>query len=423
MNRWWMIISSLVFLIPALSLKLSSVWIKPTSAQPQAIWPNITLVEVGNGFSRPVHITHAGDGSGRLFVVEQDGRIRIVKNGQLFGTFLDINARVRSVGDPGGGNEEGLLSVAFPPGYGSTKNYFYVYYTNLNGDNQVSRFHLGASADLANPNSEELILLINHPNENNHNGGQIAFGPDGYLYIGTVDGGGGGDLSNNAQNPNSLLGKLLRIDTEMDNTSTPPSAHQIVLPIVMRHTGASTITYRIPPDNPFVNTPGYRGEIWALGLRNPWRFSFDRTQHDLFIADVGQDTWEEIDFQASTSAGGENYGWRILEGFECFNSTGCNTAGKTMPIHVYNHSAGCSVTGGYVYRGTIYTGMAGIYFFGDFCSGIIWGIQRENNSWVVQFLEDTPYWLSSFGEDQAGELYVADRVGGRIYHIQEVTSK
>jgi glucose/arabinose dehydrogenase len=366
-----------------------------------------------------VHITHAGDGSGRLFIVEQNGRIQIIKNGQLFGTFLDINARVRSPSDLGGGDEEGLLSIAFPPGYGVVKDYFYVYYTNLNGNNQVSRFHLGASADLANPNSEVLILQFNHPNENNHNGGQIAFGPDGYLYIGTGDGGGSGDPSNNAQNTNSLLGKLLRIDTEMEPAPLPPLDHQLVLPLVVQNTGGPLITYRIPLDNPYANTAGYRGEIWAFGLRNPWRFSFDRLQHDLFVADVGQGDWEEIDFQASTSAGGENYGWDILEGFVCFSTPGCNTTGKTVPIHTYDHSVGCSVTGGYVYRGTTYTGM-GIYYFGDFCSGNIWGIQRENNSWVVQPLKDTPYWLSSFGEDEAGELYVADRAGGRIYHIQEI---
>jgi len=419
MNRRWMIILLLVITFLALSLKLAPGWVQTANAQPAAIWPDITLVEVENGFVLPVHITHAGDGSGRLFVIEQDGRIKIIKNGQLFGTFLDINARVRSPGDVGGGNEEGLLSLAFPPGNGLSKDYFYVYYTNLNGNNQVSRFHLGASADLANPNSEELILLFNHPNENNHNGGQIAFGPDGYLYIGTGDGGGSGDPSNNAQNTNSLLGKLLRIDTEMAPIPLPPLDHQLVLPMVIKQTSSSYITYRIPPDNPYANTAGYRGEIWAFGLRNPWRFSFDRLQHDLFIADVGQGDWEEIDFQASTSAGGENYGWDILEGFVCFNSPGCSTTGKTVPIHAYDHSVGCSVTGGYVYRGTTYPGLAGIYYFGDFCSGNIWGIQRENNSWVVQNLIDTPYWLSSFGEDEAGELYVADRAGGRIYHIQE----
>ena len=422
MKYWWIVITGLLFLFPVITPKLWGVWAQADRVQIQATWPAITLVEVENGFTRPVHITNAGDGSGRLFVVEQDGRIQIIKNGQLFGNFLDIAARVRSPGDPGGGGEEGLLSLAFPPGYGSTKDYFYVYYTNLNGDNQVSRFSLGASADLANPNSEELILLINHPLESNHNGGQIAFGPDGYLYIGTGDGGGGGDPLNNAQNTNSLLGKLLRIDTEMDSTPQPPTGFQMVLPLIMQHNGANAIAYRIPPDNPFTNTPGYRGEIWALGLRNPWRFSFDRTQHDLFIADVGQNNWEEIDFQAANSPGGENYGWNILEGFVCY-TPGCSTAGKTMPIHAYDHSLGCSVTGGTVYRGTVNNGMAGIYFFGDYCSGRIWGIQRENNSWVVQSLADTVLLLSSFGEDEAGELYAADRAGGRIYHIQEVLTR
>ncbi len=393
------------------------------SAQPSASWPNVQLVLYLGGFNKPVHVTHAGDGSGRLFVTEQGGRIKIVKNSQIAGTFLDIANRVRSPDStPAGGSEEGLLSLAFPPGYGTSKDYFYVYYTNRDGNNQLSRFHLGANADLADAGSEELILLFNHPTYENHNGGQLAFGADGYLYIGTGDGGGGGDPNNNAQNTNSLLGKLLRIDVEMGPSQLPTSAFSTFMPLVIQDTGAASPLYRIPPDNPFAGLPGHRAEIWAYGLRNPWRFSFDRLNHDLYIGDVGQDLHEEIDYQPADSAGGENYGWDIMEGDACYGSPTCNTTGLTPPIHVYpNPNPGCaSVTGGFVYRGPSYPSMSGIYFFGDYCSGSIWGLQRENNAWVTQLLASAPTGqVGSFGEDQSGELYLTYRAAGALYRIVE----
>ena len=308
-------------------------------------WPAITLTSFVGGLSLPVHITHAGDGSGRLFVVERAGRIRIASGGSLLPTpFLDITSIVRD-----NGGEEGLLSLAFPPDY-ATKGYFYVYYTDdrvaNRGNNVVSRFHLGANANTANPASEEIILPIPHPTEANHNGGQLAFGPDGDLYIGTGDGGGGGDPGNNAQNTLSLLGKILRIDVG-DRPRPPipsPGPYVLYIPTVFNSNSAP---YTVPPSNPFFDNPAYRGEIWALGLRNPWRFSFDRTTGDLFIGDVGQDWREEVDHQSAASAGGDNYGWRCKEGTLDFNfSDNCSSLTLVAPVAEYDHSLCCSVTGG-----------------------------------------------------------------------------
>ncbi len=297
----------------------------------------------------PTYLTHAGDGSGRLFIVERAGRIQLVKSGVMETTpFLDISSRVLSPAN-GGGGEDGLASVAFPPDY-TERQRFYVYYTNLSGNIVLARFHTSANPDLADPTSEEIILTIPHPNQNNHNGGQLAFGPDGYLYLAPGDGGGGGDPNNNAQNPAQLLGKVLRIDVEDKiPVSIPNLPHQVYMPVIHTNTG---LAYRVPPDNPFVNQPSYRPEIWSLGLRNPWRFSFDRTTHDLYIADVGQDAVEEVNFRPAGSSGGENYGWRILEGSQCYNpATGCvPPTSYVAPVTEYQHGVadinGCSVTGG-----------------------------------------------------------------------------
>jgi glucose/arabinose dehydrogenase len=345
-----------------------------------------------------VHITNAGDGSGRLFVVEQAGRIRIIHNGVILSVFLDITDRVRSPFS-GGGGEEGLLSVAFPPGYGSGKDHFYVYYTRTDGNNQVSRFSLGEDPLIADPNSEEIILTINHPTYQNHNGGQIIFGKDGFLYIGTGDGGGGGDPDQNAQDPSSLLGKLLRIDVE-----------------------AGVIPYKIPSSNPFVGLPGHQEEIWALGLRNPWRFSTDRQNGDLYINDVGQSSWEEINQQPGNNTGGTNYGWNILEGFDCYGASSCDDTGMTYPVYIYpTHVDGtCSITGGFVYRGQDYPELFGIYFYADYCNGKIWGLRNQNGNWDNHQFLDTPYSISTFGEDEEGNLYFADRSTGKIYQIQAI---
>ena len=386
---------------------------KPQIAQ---AWPTVQLVQAASGLSLPVYITNAGDGSGRLFVVEQPGRIKILKSGVISGVFLDISSRVLSPVN-GGGGEQGLLSVAFPPGYGIRLHHFYVYYTTQTGDNRLSRFSVSANPDQADPNSEEILIVFSHTTYSNHNGGQLAFGPDGYLYIGTGDGGGGGDPLGNAQNHDALLGKILRID--VDPQAPAPGNILLYLPLINGGMNPSPASlYGIPPTNPFVNIPGYRKEIWALGLRNPWRFSFDRQTGDLWIGDVGQNNWEEVDFQPATSSGGENYGWNVMEGDVCYSSPNCNSSGFTLPVWVYDHSTGkCAITGGFVYRGTTYLGLQGIYFFADYCSGEVWGLRQENGVWQTNLFQDTTFSISTFGEDGAGELYLADRSSGIIYRV------
>ncbi|RJQ56820.1 MAG: glucose dehydrogenase [Nitrospiraceae bacterium] len=362
-----------------------------TSAALQA-FPEISLSAFASGFNQPVHVTHAGDGSRRIFVVEKAGRIRVIKDGVISQTpFLDISPVVLSTG-----SEQGLFSVAFPPGY-AAKGYFYVNYTGVTGDGDtfVSRFRITADPDVADPSSEEVILTADQP-FTNHNGGQLAFGPDGFLYIGMGDGGSGGDPFNNAQNPAVLLGKLLRIDVE-----------------------AAPAGYVVPASNPFAGSSAARGEIWALGLRNPWRFSFDRLTGDLFIADVGQNTIEEIDFQASASRGGENYGWNTMEGSRCFQDPACSPAGLILPVAEYTHATGdCSVTGGMVYRGQEFASMQGVYFFGDFCSGLIRGAVRLGGpAFDSVVLLDTGLAISTFGEDEDENLYVADLLSGAVFKL------
>ncbi len=352
--------------------------------------PSLSLELVATGLNRPVAITHAGDGSGRLFLTLQAGQILIYDGTQVLSTpFLDISALVSCCG------ERGLLSVAFHPDY-EHNGFFYVNYTNTLGDTVIARYTVSADPNVADPNSALILLTIAQPFAN-HNGGQLQFGPDGYLYIGMGDGGSGGDPQNNAQNPGVLLGKLLRIDVDH---GTP---------------------YSIPPDNPFVDNPEVRDEIWALGLRNPWRFSFDRLTGDLFIGDVGQNDWEEVDFQPANSAGGENYGWRLMEGNHCFNPpVNCNNGSLILPILEYSHSLGCSITGGYRYRGTRNPQFYGTYFYGDYCAGRIWGATGdENGQWTTTELLDTDFSISTFGEDEAGEIYLAHLAtnNGAIYRL------
>ena len=386
-------------------------------------WPQISLVQLVSGLSLPVHVTHAGDDSGWIFVVEQAGRIRIVRSGFLESMpFLDIS--------PTGANrvlccgEQGLLSVAFPPGFAG-KGHFYVDYTRKpDGATVVARYSLSADPDLADPDSEQVLLTIDQPFVN-HNGGQLAFGPDGYLYIGMGDGGSGGDPQNNAQNPATLLGKILRIDVEFDvagplPTPVAPAPYVLYLPVII---SSESAPYAIPPDNPFVGAAGYRPEIWALGLRNPWRFSFDRSTGDFYVADVGQNLYEEVDYQAGSSPGGENYGWNIMEGMHCYNAASCDASVLTLPVAEYEHgpgdSIGCSITGGFVYRAPGNPGLQGIYFYGDYCQGRIWGLQYTGGAWETTQLLDTPYSISTFGEDQAGDVFVADYSGGTIYQLVE----
>ncbi len=350
-------------------------------------WPEVTVEYTFLSANRPIHITHAPDRSGRLFVVEQGGRIRIIANGGLLATpFLNISSRVSN------GGEQGLLAIAFPPGF-AQKGYFYVSYTRLDGDSVLSRYFVSpANPNLADPGSEQILLTVVQPFAI-HNGGLIAFGPDGYLYMSLGDGGAAEDFQNNAQNTNSLLGKMLRIDTE-----SGPSP------------------FGIPSDNPFVGENGYRAEIWALGFRNPWRFSFDRATGDLYTADVGHNRWEEVNFQPASSGGGENYGWNITEGTQCFESFFCDRTGLKLPAFQYTHAIGCSIIGGFVYRGSDSPCLEGMYIYSDFCNGGVWGMKRVGGLWQSELLTNTQLKIVSFGEDQGGELYALDIDGG-IYRI------
>jgi glucose/arabinose dehydrogenase len=354
----------------------------------------VELQPVVSGLDLPVAITHAGDS--RLFITLQRGRIVIWDGTRILSQpFLDIRSLV-FCGNGGGCGERGLLSVAFHPRYAENGRFF-VYYTDLQGDIVIARYNVSADRDRADSSSAAIILEIPHQQFSNHNGGQLQFGPDGFLYAGTGDGGSGGDPFNNAQNTNSLLGKLLRIDVSGNG-------------------------YTIPPSNPFAGGGG-RGEIWAYGLRNPWRFTFDRANGDLWIADVGQGDWEEIDSQPASSRGGENYGWRRMEGTHCFNpSTGCRDASLVLPVIEYDHSnRACSVTGGFRYRGQQNPNLHGMYIYGDYCNGMIWGATlRTDGTWAPRELVASNVFISSFGEDLNGEIYVAAH-GGAIFRLIDTT--
>ncbi len=352
---------------------------------PQAQAINFTLLI--EDLNLPVAITHAGDD--RLFITEQAGQIEIFQDGQLLAEpFLDISHLVKS------GGEQGLLSIAFHPKY-SENGFFYVNYTDNEGDTVIARYQVTSDPNKADVESEKVLLQIEQP-FSNHNGGQIAFGPDGYLYIGTGDGGSGGDPRDLGQNLSSLLGKMLRIDVDREEP------------------------YGIPEDNPFASSSDTKPEIWAYGLRNPWRFSFDRETGDLFIADVGQNRFEEVNFQASTSKGGENYGWRFMEADQCFNPIfNCNNGALVLPILSYSHFEGRSITGGYMYRGQDVIGLQGSYIYADFSSGRVWAASRESDDWIARLLEDTDFVISTFGEDIAGEIYLASYSAGKIYKLTQ----
>ncbi len=367
-------------------LPRSTITIAPTEPSPSGLAEIILEPIVQGGLTHPTYLTHAGDD--RLFVVEQPGRIRIIQNGQLLDRpFLDITSKVTSQG-----TEQGLFSVAFHPAY-KTNGQFFVDYTRIgDGATVIERYTVSKlDPNQADALSAQEILVIAQP-EPNHNGGQLQFGPDGYLYIGMGDGGGQGDPhggQGNGQNLKVLLGKLLRIDVTNQNT------------------------YAVPADNPFGD------EIWAYGLRNPWRFSFDRATGDLYIADVGQDTYEEVDFQPAASHGGENYGWRIMEGRHCYSPVaGCKQTGLTLPVAEYTHDeGGCAITGGYVYRGQQSPALQGQYFFADYCTGYIWSLQHAGDQWQMDKRLNSDMRISSFGEDVNGEVYVIDHDGG-VYHLK-----
>jgi glucose/arabinose dehydrogenase len=347
----------------------------------------ITLQEITGGLNTPVKVVSANDNSQRIFVVEKAGSIAVVQDGSVQDErFLSIPERVNS-----DGSEQGLLGLAFHPDF-ETNGWLYVNYNDLDGHTVVSRFETNDDHSAADPDSELVLLFIEQP-ASNHNGGHILFGPDGYLYIGTGDGGGSGDTFEQAQDTTTLLGKMLRIDV------------------------GSGGPYGIPADNPFVDDPDVRDEIWATGLRNPWRYDFDPETGDLYIADVGQNRIEEVSVQPGDSAGGENYGWPIMEGTECFQADECDQDGLVLPVTEYMHDMGCSVTGGNVYRGDAFPAMTGIYFFSDFCSGNVWGLAEVDGEWQTRLLLESGYNVSSFGVDEAGELYLVDMYSGVLYRI------
>jgi glucose/arabinose dehydrogenase len=351
------------------------------------------------GLDRPVFMTHANDGSGRLFIIEQEGAIRIVdSNGTLLPTpFLDIDPIV--VGGTSGGDERGLLGLAFHPDY-ATNGKFYVNYTGSGGDTRIAEYQVSAgNPDIADSGSARLVMFYDQP-FSNHNGGWVGFGPDGYLYIAAGDGGSGNDPGNRASRLNFYLGKIHRID--IDGVDDFPADSQQ--------------NYHIPADNPFVGTAGAIESIWHYGVRNPWRTSFDRDTGDMWIADVGQNAFEEVNHN-SGNVGGKNYGWRCRE---ALHSTGlsCNGTNWTDPQHEYNHSGGnCSITGGYVYRGCeLGEAFQGLYFFGDYCEGNVWTLD-PNNGYTRNTEFNFGFGLSSFGEGEDGELYIADLFGGAVYRI------
>ncbi len=342
---------------------------------PVSEFPNSNNYEwrlITSGLNRPVDVQSALDGSGRLFIIEKYGVIRVYENGQLLEQpFLNIDDRVND-----DSNEMGLLGLAFHPDY-EQNGFFYVNYTGTGGNTFISRFQAGGNA--ADAGSESILLKINQPYPN-HNGGAVVFGPDGYLYLGLGDGGAGGDPHKNGQDTASLLGKILRIDV---NGGGP---------------------YTIPSDNPFGN------EVWAYGLRNPWRISFDHATGDFWIGDVGQGDWEEIDYLPAGSPGGANFGWSIMEGNHGYD--GQAQPGLLLPAAEYSHSSGgCSVTGGYVYRGSM-PEWNGIYFYGDYCSGYVWGLILSESQWLSQILFETNLRITSFGQDESGEIFFASDAGG-----------
>jgi uncharacterized repeat protein (TIGR01451 family) len=383
--------------------------------RPQAVSaaPNFTIVlsnvVAAGKLNQPVGLANAGDGSGRLFVLERAGFIRVIKDGTLLGTpYLTINTKVESSNN----GEQGLLGLEFDPNFEANGTFYINYTTNapgFDGDTVVARYQVAnPAADVANFLTATHIITIDQP-QGNHNGGDLHFSPiDGYLYIGMGDGGNSNDVGpghapeGNGQSHGTLLGKMLRLDVR------------------------DVPTYTIPATNPFTRTAGYRPEIWALGLRNPWRFSFDRATGDMYIGDVGQNCWEEISYQSASSHGGENYGWRLEEGFRRFNPStpnNCNMPASTLittsqPITAYVHPIGSAVTGGYVYRGQQYPWLRGVYFYSDSGSGRIWAIRQVSPGvWSGSEEIDTPYGITAFGEDESGELYVTDYYQGRVFKI------
>ena len=368
--------------------------------------PAITLTPLGTGgvVSAPLHAASPNDGSGRIFVVSQEGVIKIFQGGAYLSTpFLDISSLVTF------NDEQGLLSMDFHPDY-VDNGWFYVYYVdNLTtpGSVTIARYTVSSDPNVADPSSAQIVLVVPNPFDDTHRGGRLEFGPDGYLYAGIGDSGGVGDPENRAQNTSSLFGKLLRLD--VNGTGAVPCGQ------------ADPMPYAVPPTNPFVGVAGACEEIWAYGFRNPWRFSFDRATDDLFIADVGEDSWEEIDLQPAGSTGGQNYGWRLMEADHCFDPpTNCDDGTLTHPIFEYAHipAGRCAVIGGFRYRGTLVPDLVGMYVYGDLCSGEVFAATQSGGTWSSVVLKDTTFVISGFGEDEAGELYLTN-LSGLVYRVEQ----
>jgi glucose/arabinose dehydrogenase len=350
---------------------------------------SVGLNLIADGFDRPLQLVDPDDGSGRLFVVEQGGTIRILEDGNVAEEpFLDISDQVSS------GSEQGLLSMALHPSF-KENGTFFIDYTDIDGNTQVERWKVSADNDnVADPGSMETILEVDQPFPN-HNGGLLLFGPDGYMYVGLGDGGSQGDPNGNGQKTEELLGSILRID--VDSTS-------------------GDLNYGIPKDNPFADGDGGRPEVWLYGFRNPWRFSFDRSTDDLYIGDVGQGTYEEIDLFPKNGEG-RNFGWNIMEASSCYLTDDCDQSGLELPIFSYSHDFGCSVTGGYIYRGKKVPELSGVYLLADYCSGLLWGLGKDDSgNWVASDPQETGLNISSFAEDAQGELYAIDLNGG-VYSV------
>jgi glucose/arabinose dehydrogenase len=365
----------------------------PTSPEPVFDPAGLTLdlVVVADGLDRPLDIDHAGDGSGRLFIAEQGGRIWILRDGQRAEQpFLDISDRITA------GGERGLLGLSFHPRFPADPRFF-VNYTDRDGNTIVASFRVSEDPDVADPRSEEAILRIEQP-FGNHNGGAVVFGPDGYLYISTGDGGSAGDPRDAGQRLDTLLGKILRIDVDRATGERP---------------------YAIPSDNPFTERPDAAPEIWLYGLRNPWRISFDRKTGDLWISDVGQNRYEEVNTHRAGAPAGANFGWARMEGFHCYPAgADCDPDAFTLPVTAYGHDLGCSVTGGVVYRGESLPRLEGAYLFSDYCSGNIWAIPSTQD--VVRdpaIVERSGRSIAAFGEDEAGEVHVVDISGGVLLRV------
>jgi glucose/arabinose dehydrogenase len=355
----------------------------------------VTWNKVYSGIAQPVDIVNAHDGSGRVFLVQQTGQIRVVKNGALLATpFLDLSGVTTANG------EQGLLGLVFHPQFSTNRQFFVNYTRTSDGATVVARYTVPtAGSDTADPASAQVLLVIAQP-YTNHNGGSVRFGPDGYLYVGMGDGGSANDPQGRAQDKTTLLGKILRIDVDHGSP------------------------YAIPPGNPYANGVGGLPEIFAIGLRNPWRFSFDRNTGDFWIGDVGQDAVEEIDLLPAGTGAGANLGWRVMEGNQCTGLSGpvaCNDPSLTMPVITYTHSFGCSVTGGYLYRGAQVPSLAGKYVYGDFCSGVLWAASKVGSTWTPAQVGGTTFQITAFGEDEGGELYFTDYANGDIYKFADTT--